>query len=854
MKSCKKYIWSSAIVAAVAVSLAVSSQSSAQRVVDGGNVTKADLGVGGLDVSANQSLQNSTPPLCESTGFEPIGSDNPPAGDASCGWNLGWICDEAHFSMCTGPLVGGCTEPDPLVAGGCCADFPNPHNGWFRSSASLSCTEPSIEDVNPASGLQHMRIGTDESLPTTANISVFTPVDSGPYAIAPWSVEFDQAMGNPILTPPFGNRMLFLLLGGDPVGFNGRLHFIGSGSSQGSELSGMIITYDYGAGSYQYVAYASGDGNYDHFTISADPCVGELTYTVETSDQHFSPGVYSYTATFGGGQGLTHVRSTWQSGSVNVGGHYDVDNYVVTRSKEACPVECGNNIIEPGESCETNNDSACPGRCVDCNCTPICTLAAPCILQNGENGPYYGPFDPGAGGIWLYAGDTPSVGFDFCGSQGGDTLIRVYDAADTGAGFRQNDDCEDGPFGANLTTNASCYNAITPGPWESCTCFSSPSNTYLVQNARLVGPGEVFFVNVSKKDVCDGDVLGSCCNRDEGSCVDNVIEAECAAPAQIDCCSAGSCTESQSCLDAVNACDDFCTDMFWDENCAGPNAFVPGCSAMDLCPECAPAAVSWSTAKCETACAYGACCDTTPGSGGVCTDNVAEEDCQGSQQSFSSGALCGDVECLEATGSCCDSSPGAGGACTDGVLAADCEGPQQTWRKGLTCDEAECAEATGACCNRSPGAGGACTDDVLSADCQGNQQTWTKGASCDEVDCDEAVGSCCNGLTGDCSETLQSGCAPGEQVVWTKGGSCSACAAAFGACCDGETGECSSTIMADCNCEQCTWTKGADCSEIECEGSFTAIPTVSEWGLVIMALLLLVGGKVYFGRRQVAMA
>ena len=33
----------------------------------------------------------------------------------------------------------------------------------------------------------------------------------------------------------------------------------------------------------------------------------------------------------------------------------------------------------------------------------------------------------------------------------------------------------------------------------------------------------------------------------------------------------------------------------------------------------------------------------------------------------------------------------------------------------------------------------------------------------------------------------------------------------------------------------------------ECSGR---IPTISEWGLVILALLLLAGGKVYFGRRD----
>jgi|GEM_PF-1599261 len=48
----------------------------------------------------------------------------------------------------------------------------------------------------------------------------------------------------------------------------------------------------------------------------------------------------------------------------------------------------------------------------------------------------------------------------------------------------------------------------------------------------------------------------------------------------------------------------------------------------------------------------------------------------------------------------------------------------------------------------------------------------------------------------------------------------------------------------NCN-DQCT---GADDAEFapECEG---AIPTMSTWGLVVLALLLLVGAKVYFGRR-----
>ena len=50
--------------------------------------------------------------------------------------------------------------------------------------------------------------------------------------------------------------------------------------------------------------------------------------------------------------------------------------------------------------------------------------------------------------------------------------------------------------------------------------------------------------------------------------------------------------------------------------------------------------------------------------------------------------------------------------------------------------------------------------------------------------------------------------------------------------------------VADCN-DQCP---GVD-DAIFAPGCQGAIPTVSEWGLVILALLLLVGAKVYFGRR-----
>ena len=44
------------------------------------------------------------------------------------------------------------------------------------------------------------------------------------------------------------------------------------------------------------------------------------------------------------------------------------------------------------------------------------------------------------------------------------------------------------------------------------------------------------------------------------------------------------------------------------------------------------------------------------------------------------------------------------------------------------------------------------------------------------------------------------------------------------------------------------------CDEVEDECVAASIPAVSEWGLVVLALLLLAGGKVYFNRRRCAAA
>jgi hypothetical protein len=70
----------------------------------------------------------------------------------------------------------------------------------------------------------------------------------------------------------------------------------------------------------------------------------------------------------------------------------------------------------------------------------------------------------------------------------------------------------------------------------------------------------------------------------------------------------------------------------------------------------------------------------------------------------------------------------------------------------------------------------------------------------------------------------------------------------LGACCDhGPFGDCTDGLtLAACDCSTCEWEKLGSCSELDCP--HTAIPTVGEWGLVVLTLLLLTGAKLAFRR------
>jgi hypothetical protein len=250
-------------------------------------------------------------------------------------------------------------------------------------------------------------------------------------------------------------------------------------------------------------------------------------------------------------------------------------------------------------------------------------------------------------------------------------------------------------------------------------------------------------------------------------------------------------------------------------------------------------------------CETGSCCDRAPGRGGVCSEFVLPQDCVGEFLEWHEPLRCPGVVCSEITGACCDSSPGTGGACTNDVLIGDCGGEHQNWTPGALCGEVVCEEVTGACCDRTPGQG-SCLNDLLASECVAANEVWTINATCDDVTCNEIEGACCNTLSGDCVVSTIGDCLAIESTTWAAESTCAEdeCTAATGACCDTGSEDptlatCTTTTLATCDCDKCTWTRDVDCGDVLCDPNFQVIPVTSEWGLLVLALALLVAAKVH---------
>jgi hypothetical protein len=259
-----------------------------------------------------------------------------------------------------------------------------------------------------------------------------------------------------------------------------------------------------------------------------------------------------------------------------------VDNLVMS-SLELCPSECGNGIVEgPGETCDGAADANCPGRCIgvglpgECTCTPICTQAAPCPVNNGANGPFIA-----SSGFYTYVGNSPFVSIDSCGSDF-DSFIDV-----TGGGTGYNDNCNEGQFGADNDSSASCYDTVTnANAYPSCLCVANGGGTINIQVGDfgfLAGQTiNTHFVNIRKKSVCAGASVGACCdtNGADVGCIDNVSQANCTGADKV-------WTNQGKCVDQTCECIPDCTGRTCGSDGCGGSCGVCGdgnvCNGDEVC-------------------------------------------------------------------------------------------------------------------------------------------------------------------------------------------------------------------------------------------------------------------------------
>jgi hypothetical protein len=546
-----------------------------------------------------------------------------------------------------------------------CGGTANPCWG-HTTGAGFSLITPTIDTNFPAGGTQHLRLtpdgstrtnianfglGVDARFPRTADLSV--------RPVAPNTVSIDLSISN-----------------SNGQDFRVQPQSNSQGSLATSALffySGAIYILDDVCGTVGLNFQATGvfwdtTGAYQNYTVGNNACNDTTTYLYG--------GAPLYASCVPAGQNLEQFLIF---GDNYPGSEARVDNLAMS-SLDLCPSECGNGIIEsPVESCEPGLPaSGCnPGHTCGavgtpegCTCSRTCTLAEPCDLTNGANGPFYGPFDanPNIGGVFVYEAPAgvDAVSVELCGSTGADQRIFYWgsctDPADPGSA---NDDCYAGYSGAD--PSASCYNEVTAPNYESCTCHDNPldgDNCYLLSLRAPAGAGEIH-IEVNKKAACGQGHLGACCdtNGADTGCTENVLSGACTGADKV-------WTENGKCADVSCACI---------PNCAGANCGDDGCGGS--CGTCDDGNVCNGVETCDVnTCVAGTplACNDGNACNGVETCNASSGCVPGTPLACDDGQFCNGAES-------CNASTG----CVAGT-APNCD-------DGQDCSVDSCNEETDAC-------------------------------------------------------------------------------------------------------------------------------------------------------------
>ena len=393
---------------------------------------------------------------------------------------------------------------------------------------------------------------------------------------------------------------------------------------------------------------------------------------------------------------------------------------------------------------------------------------------------------------------------------------------------------------------------------------------------RAVSCDPLDFVCNPDTGICE-NVRGACCT-DEGTTCDFITQSTCNGRGGtflgigIECGDLGSCNPvcGDGVLEPGEECDDGAANSDTDPDACRTTCVLPSCGdgVVDMGEECDEGLNNSDTARdaCRTDCTLPSCGDGVVDFGEAC-DDANNDDCDGCRGDCSAAeGTCGDgtfdpqcEACDDGNNADCDGCRGdcltVEGVCGNGTLDELCE----------VCEDGnndDCDGCRGDCSAEE----GACGDGALDELCEfcddGNLDV---NDGCDD-NCEIEVGACCG--TAACSEVEIGDCQSSGGVFLGFNSVCNApdgdgdglrdecdqcptdankIAPGFCGCGLDDNADADDDGVPDC-ADQC---RGVDDAIFapECEG---AIPAVSSWGLVVLALLLMVFGKVYFRRRQVS--
>jgi len=468
---------------------------------------------------------------------------------------------------------------------------------------------------------------------------------------------------------------------------------------------------------------------------------------------------------------------------------WDIGIFIATDGGDALTGDCYRDFL--------NGTPLEPGTTGDC--TPVCNPGGGACFKDDDcpGGTCDFGYNPNGGAGPFYDGECTEDPNDLCGDL--EQLVPAFLNLDPITILCQD---ADGNGLLDLGTCTSWDNARSDGSANKPSCLTEDDtlpNTPAKCRCEPVAVGEVIVCDPATCGKCEAcsDLTGNCepvpgCCDDDTDCpVDEKCLDHFCDLATNTCASApipGCCDDDIDCPVDEKCLDHFCN--LANNTCA--SAPIPGCCDDDIdCPvdeKCLDHFCNLANNTCASA-PIPDCCD----------DDI---DCPPDEK-------CLDHFCDLATNTC--QSADIPGCCDDDI---DCPDDEK-------CLDHFCDLATNTC--QSADIPGCCDDDT---DCP-------EDVKCLDHFCDLATNTCVSAaIPGCCDADVD--CPVDEK-----------CVDHF---CDLTSNTCQSAQLPNCcsTSEDCP--PNHNCIDNVCVSK--KIPTVSQWGLITMVLLLLAGAKVYYGRRR----